>query len=459
MLLMNKMPLRRILETADIAPQTLYRKIDFLHSQAMLFAADQERRLPQLPIRRLYLACDRQDHLVNWSRRTDRRPVQFTAVGTADQQTGYVFGMHLNFDGSIDFSDPEIARIAEEDQDLPTAHRRLARLWLPAEDDGPAAAEAARQIAVLPERGLLASVRRTYKQVELRTDVEAPVDLSPERALPARGAQIHSEYTLFAHFQILRRMIGHTEKIRFFLDLDSGMRGACLSAFQGEIRAGKCEAFYVRINKDLTQDRKQAAVGEAKAAFEMALLADPDLRTAAVADRLSPEAELQALSVSDDPGARRFFHELMARTRTRLLMERRRQAVAIGSWNDRWVSHPLPSMSEPEKALCWLTDRGHLEEEHIASLMNLASLHAIDRFFMQGRRRLKMAERPIATASRARRIWHGYSPYDPSMLAKALDIYRVYYNFVKPGEDKRTPAQRLGLCDVAASVDEIISLT
>ena len=44
--------------------------------------------------------------------------------------------------------------------------------------------------------------------------------------------QVHSEYVMYAHFELLRRLIGHTEKIRFFLDLDSGIRGACLSAWR-----------------------------------------------------------------------------------------------------------------------------------------------------------------------------------------------------------------------------------
>jgi hypothetical protein len=33
------------------------------------------------------------------------------------------------------------------------------------------------------------------------------------------------------------------------------------------------------------------------------------------------------------------------------------------------------------------------------------------------------------------------------MVGKLLDIFRVYYNFVEVGKDKKTPAMRLGLAE------------
>ncbi len=27
----------------------------------------------------------------------------------------------------------------------------------------------------------------------------------------------------------------------------------------------------------------------------------------------------------------------------------------IGNWKDKWLLHPFPNMSEPEKAICYLT--------------------------------------------------------------------------------------------------------
>ncbi|MCK4623183.1 MAG: IS1 family transposase [Desulfuromonadales bacterium] len=58
-LLVNKMPFKRICETVGISMNTLYGKIDFIHQQCLDFAAEQERKLPELDIHRLYLSVDR----------------------------------------------------------------------------------------------------------------------------------------------------------------------------------------------------------------------------------------------------------------------------------------------------------------------------------------------------------------------------------------------------------------
>jgi hypothetical protein len=89
-------------------------------------------------------------------------------------------------------------------------------------------------------------IARNYRQKTMREDVEVPPELTIERALPERGMQARSEYVMHAHFELLHRLVGHADKIRLFLDLDSGIPGACLSAFVDEIRALRCDAFYVR---------------------------------------------------------------------------------------------------------------------------------------------------------------------------------------------------------------------
>jgi len=46
---------------------------------------------------------------------------------------------------------------------------------------------------------------------------------------------------------------------------------------------------------------------------------------------------------------------------------------------------PVSDMSEPEKAICYLTDHGDYDADHQAWLYNKASMHGVDRFFMQVR--------------------------------------------------------------------------
>lgn len=82
-------------------------------------------------------------------------------------------------------------------------------------------------------------------------------------------------------------------------------------------------------------------------------------------------------------------------------------------------------------------------ESHHSQLLLRATLHPIDRFFMQTRRRVSLAERSVTSVRRQRRMWNGYGAYNPGVLQRYLEVYRTYYNY--SGKDKKTPAMRLGL--------------
>lgn len=422
-LLMNKMPFRRICEAANIQMPAVYAKIGFLQRQCLAFAAHRERKLLEgMAVRRLYVGVDRQDYVVNWTRREDKRNVQLTAVGSADNETGYVFGMHLNYDPTLNTED--IEREANEigDCNTPYPFRRYARTWLACDYDKAIRASANKKIA--SDGTLGGEISSVYADVQSREDIEDFEHPTKTSQLPGKGMQIHAEYTLYAHFFLLKKLFGGVEKVRFFLDQDSGMRAACLGAFQEEIKGRKCDAFYVRINKSLTVDEKQRALAESRKRFRAAKEQYPELS--------DTEINLN------------------------LIKERMGHMAEIGQWKDRWLSHPFPNMSEPEKAICYLTDYGDYDEDHQAWLYNKASMHAIDCFFMLIRRRLSLLERPIASASSARRMWYGYSAYNPESIVKLLDIFRVYYNYCLKSKDGSTPAMRLGLAKGVVSPEDII---
>jgi len=136
------------------------------------------------------------------------------------------------------------------------------------------------------------------------------------------------------------------------------------------------------------------------------------------------------------------------------------KADKIGKWEDRWAAHPLPDMSEPAKAVCYLTDLRReppdYDVSHTALLYLRATMRAVDNFFQQVRRSINLLERPILTASKNRRTWYGYSPYNPAMVEKLLDIYRTLHNFVEVGKDGSTPAMRLVLKAAAVPVEDIL---
>ena len=425
-LLVNKMPLNRICETANITMDTLYRKIEFIHKQCLAFAATHERRIPEMDISRLYLSVDCQDHIVNWGRAGDKRNIKLSALGTADNKTSYVFGIHVNYDPDIDAN--KVERDAEQigDNDLRLPFRRYARVWLKIDYDD--ALEKNPSLRA-QKRRLRDSIEDGYAEAIKRDDVESADIQTVETSLPYKGMLVHSDYTLYGHFFFFRKLFANVGKVRFYLDQESGIRAACLSAFWVEVLAKRCDAFYVRVKKEQTINQKRRLLAENKRAL----------------------ADFRASSASYEPLTDYDLRHIV-------VMDRLRDLVDIGKWHDRWLFYPFPDMGEPEKAICWLTnlyDRAY-DDDHLAHLYSKATLHGIDRFFMQVRRRLSLLERPISSANSEGRKWYGYSPYNPAMVGKLLDIFRVYYNFVEVGKDKKTPAMRLGLAEGIVTVTDIL---
>lgn len=426
-LITNKMPLRRICEAADVSPPVLYQRIDFFHEQALAFLADRERHLEHMEFKRLYLGVDRQDYAVNWSGRKDKRNVMLSAVASADNGTGYVFGMHVNFDPELDPDEVETAACVAGDSLAAYPHRKFARLWLKSDFAEAIAATRKQQ----SKGDLDSTIATTYANTLQRPDTEAADIPCIEDRLPAKGMLVHSEYTLHGHFLALRRLLAGTEKIRFFLDQESGIRGACIGAFSDLILQQRCDAFYVSIAKHLTVDEKRHRLNDAEALFAEAAASMPGMNEVAV--------------------------------KLALLKQRIAEGKSIGPWKDRWVRHPLPTISEPEKALCYLTDFGQYDDDpdHLAWLYNKASLHSVDSFFNRLRRRFVMLERPISSAANRGRVWNGYSAYRPEQIAKLLTIARVCHNYVWLGEGKKaktrgTPAMRLGLAKAPLDLSDII---
>ena len=422
-LLVNKVPFRRICEVEGITMSTLYRKIDFIHRQCISFAADRERILPTMPFPRLYIGVDRQDYMINWSDAKDRRNIIFHAVGSAENTSGYVFGLHLNFDPSLDSDDIERKAIASGDYEVKPAYRQYARLWLRG-DYIEAIKKSRTQRLGKRVESLKETIAATYEDVDKRDDVEVFDILNDDLTLPKKGMQVRGEYTMYGHFFFLRELLDSTEKVRFFLDQDSAFRAACLSAFAGRVKEGRCDAFYVHIKSETTIDEKRRILAENRRRMAEMKKLHPDLK----------DWQIKLLMIKEN----------MA------------QMVNIGKWQDRWVEHPFPHMGEPEKAMCYLTDIQGYDEDHLAWLYNKASLHAIDRFFMQIRRRLSLLERPISSQARLGRRWLGYGPYKPAIVGKLLDIFRVFYNFVEVGKNKQTPAMRLGLAKEKVTIEDII---
>jgi transposase-like protein len=423
-LLVNKTPLRRIVELAQVSPQTVYDKIDFLWHQCVDFCADRESKLPELKVPRLYIGVDKQDYTVNWTRRDDKRNVIMSAVSFVDNATGYALGTWLNFDPSVDVEAVESLAVNESERQRP--FRTDARLWTSLDYTNSVKVTARYRAS----RSLEENISQQYEQAAQRTDVEALDAPTINNRLPEHGMQVHTEYLLYGAFLRLKEMLSSVEKVRFFLDQDSGMRAACLGGWFDRVVDRSCDAFYVSISKSVTVDRKR---------------------------KLSAQSRDEVLAVMAALGCTRSEAVLT------VLKDRIAHSKTLGKWNDRWVFHPQATMSEPEKALCHLTDLGDYDEDHLAWLYNKASLHGVDSYFNRIRRRVSLLERGIHTSANAGKVWNGYAPYNPQQVQKLLDIFRTCHNFmwtrdVFKGEvkEKKTPAMLIGLAKGVVTYEDVI---
>lgn len=280
-------------------------------------------------------------------------------------------------------------------------------------------------------QGLSATIDALYTQVQAREDVEADTP-SPHIRTPAQGMLLHEQVVMFAHMQFVSRMLNKAERLICFMDQDSGLRGAFMAAMGDRVKRGAAEGFYVN-HTDLPIDAKHAAIAKSKKQLQDVIAENPGMS--------EREAALE-----------------LGRQQLKLMTKH-------GAWNDYWFAHPLADPREPEKQICWLTNRKPIpddpeirtaELEGVLDLYMRATLTAVDRFFMQVRRAITVAERGIASASADRRIWFGKNAYNPRNLVMLLEVFRVYFNYCEVGQDKRTPAMRLGLARGPVAPEDIL---
>ena len=434
--LVNSVPLRRIIKLLKISPETLYTKLDFIYRQCQLFAGIRERTLlDKTDLGKRYLSVNRQKFVVNWSSRKDRRNTQLLSIATSDLATGYVFAANLNYDAQLQYEAVAADAVKYGDHKLDKPFRRYARVWMPDEFDAEAKA-ASSSLSPAKQKELTEAIATAYAVAVGRLDIEAGDGAKPSARTPVRGVQLHETAVMNAHVQFVTRLLKQAPKLRFYMDQESGLRAAFMAAVPDRVRSRIADAFYVSVAKEQTIDEKRALVSRATRRAKRFKEYHPDLT--------EEEAEI------------------------RLMRDEMLCATPIGFFKDPWVNHPLPDLREPEKKVCWLTDidspAADLDEReqqlnHGARLLLRASLSAVDRFFMQIRRGITMAERGVISASADRRLWFGKNAYDPDHLAKLLETFRVYFNYCEVGEDKRTPAMRLGLARGPVASEDILYFT
>lgn len=425
--LVSKTPLRRIADLYDMSMGKLYRRIDFIHKQCLAFVGERERRLPKKQYERMYLCTDRQVHISNWTNRKEKQNCEFYAIGTADLTSSYVLAYNFNYDASIQPDEAE--RMAAEVDDISKLkhHREFARIWLRSDFEETKRAKGSKFAA---KGGSLQEDLENQAAFNQQFDTEESAEMfNRTHQVPVQGVEIHNEYTMAAHFFLIKKLLMGVEKTRFFMDQDSGMRNWYIAAFKEEISENSSDGFTVTMKKEMTVDEKKKIARDRKK--QIGIFAGRSYQTMSAVE-VDEVIRRMIISSMENPTIPRNDYAL-------------------------WVFNPTPSMNEVDKYVAACTNLDRYDKEHQANLYKKASLHAIDRFFMQIRRKVSIFERPKKTGNRNAGTWYGYQPYNPELFVKLGDIFRVFYNYCLPDEkNKQTPAMKLGLAKGTVKVEKIL---
>jgi len=407
-LLVNNTALNKIMLHTGLTPNALYKKIDFIHRQCVRFIAKREEDMSNKLPSPIAIAMDKQDYVVNWTDSHSKKNVQLTGITSVEAVSGYVLASSVNYDPAI--STGEVIERAGEVGDLNTDSyfRTFAQYFIPSD-------------------------------VELAMSKEVSIfdkqQLGLHATLPSKGSQLHSEYVVFGHCMLLRHLVGEGSPLYFYLDGDSMLSNGVMSTFKNSILAGTTHALTCGFAKGMAHDAKKS------------------LRAESIL-MLRKFAAQCGLKYKDNPKLIEFLF-------TKSLLEE--HFASFGKLFKTTFKNKIHKINEPYRNAKALTRVDHhLNINELAGLYNAASVERLDSYFQSIRRNLPLLGRPFATQSNEGRLWHGMAPYNPKIIQKVLDIYRVYNNYVKltrsrkGGFNNDTPAMRLGLARGLVKMEDIL---
>jgi len=279
-------------------------------------------------------------------------------------------------DGSVDAYEAERETIESGDYEKAKHHRKHARIWLAKEFDEAVKNRPAKE--KLPFAGNLRDEIQIKSYIDRKFNLsDSSENIGPTKQLPIHGALVHNEYTMMAHFFLLKRLFSSTEKTRFFLDLDSGMKTAYIAAFREEIAENRSDGFLVRTSKNKTNDEKEKLVAQFRKMVS---------------------------EITGTPVRQLTYSEIMEVTNS-IIAERLQKPIKIPNSPEWWIEHPLVSKAEPEKMVAAVTDLSKYDIMHQANLYRMVTLAPVDRFFMNIRRMSMYFERPFQSGTGMGRIW------------------------------------------------------
>ena len=388
-LLCNDMSLTKIAKVLDISYRDVQGKIDFFYDQVRSFTV----RRQDFSAVDFYeagsrFATDSQSLTINWPTKRRRSPVVVQHLCTAHARSGYIMEASLQFDPSMTMEQAEEQAAAANEEDTSVAFRQHARIWTKSEFQ-----------------------EHLGKLLKLKQ-----IDEVDFYQLPHDGVLVRYDILQLAHAMRLREHLADTNApIVLVMDDDRGLQQAFSSVFAPEVREGRAEISVVAFDKGMTNDKRLQVV-------------EAERRDLAAAAGISM-GTLNALSNED-------FADLSDEVLASLLGDHDLR---------KGFQYPFSRKSEPHRRITLLTDYPGRHNHTRARLLRLSTLRSVDSYFHKFRSNVRCAARPIVPAAGGRQSWSKYQLYKPELMHKIVEIYRFYFNWCELGEDKQTPAMRLGL--------------
>ena len=427
-LLVNNVPLRRIMEISGVPADRLYRRIDFLYHQCRDFSARKDRNLRKgFAGRNRVVAFDVQTILANWrhAHRVLNVPVHHAV--TVDKQTGYVIAATTDFDPGTDAVDIEREMYQVDDFDLPRAWRLHGRVWAYGEYRD----SVLRGVNNLLTEGEKALSGNTFD-------------------LPGEGSRVRGDIFQAAHIMMVKKLIGSDyRQLLLCVDGDSGLAHIANMLFANDVMAGKAHVADVRFTKGLRNRRRVTLTNEGEAVRQLDVSAHQKLMDIA-GSAYGLETDMTRLVAA----------RLLAKYGA-VYSGQRGQDLSSNGYD--WKYH---RKEEPEQIIRLLTDRGDLSFGDLAILLSRSSMAPVDKYFALVRRRIKAFDRGARPTS-GETTWYVNAFYDPRMIEKVATIFRFYYNYMllesaeggKPKAERQTPAMKIGTAKGLVYIRDVLSFS
>ncbi len=388
-MLCNDLSLRKISKLTETSYRDLYGKIDFFYDQVRVFTA-QRQDFSRVDYREVgsRFATDSQTLTINLPTRRKRAPVMVQHLCTAHARSGFIMEASLQFDPALTMEQAQKQAEEADEEEVSIAFRRHARVWTKDEFDE--------------------HLAKLLKQKR--------IDKAELYQLPHDGALVRYDILQFAHAMRLRdHLAGSDAPLVFVMDDDKGLRQAFSSVFATEVKSGRADLAIVSFDKGMTNDHRNQVV----AVGQSDLSASTGLSL----------ANIRALTDQDYAN----------------LVDQEVAARIAGLDLRAGFQYPFPRKSEPNRCVWLLTDSPDYDDRQRARLLRLATLRSVDSYFHKFRSNVRFASRPSISSGSVKQTWDRQYLYKPSLMAKLVEIYRLYHNWCELGADKKTPAMRLGL--------------